>query len=468
MQEYRLLPLNFRELDNKQVVISNLTNNYMLLESKEVLNQVVDGYAPAALRHHLEEGSFIASERDFESKVKLTTAAYAQLLRKDLLGQRLIMIVPTLRCDHSCTYCQVSRANQNETGFDLPSTTIPQIIEFIKRVEKPPYKIEFQGGEPLLAENFIKEFYTQFEKAVGSQNFSIIIASSLSLLNDDFLDFAKNRKIGFSTSIDAGHYAHNKHRKLITKNSFELMRDSVNKISQVLGGGRVGSVTTITKEGKDYHNDLVDVHLNLGLQDLFVRPVSPFGFAANRATSVLSNKEFVDFLRSLILRLVDEYHSGSVIIEHFFFIHYKRLINAAQGGYVDLMSPAGYAKQSLIIDYTGNIFGSDEARMIFRRHGGNQLILGNVKQPSATLDTHFSHDLLSSSFNFDIPGCNECVYQTACGSDPIYHLQEQGEPIGNKSESAFCDLHKRVFDLVIELMDNPINNSVFEKWLEYE
>ncbi|MCG9760864.1 His-Xaa-Ser system radical SAM maturase HxsB [Pseudoalteromonas sp. Isolate6] len=460
--------MHFRELDSGQVLISNLVNNYFLLESKNDLISLVKGSVPKSLSKPLEQGLFISSESDFESKVKLTASAFSKNLNRDLQGQRLIMIVPTLRCDHSCTYCQVSRANLNDKGFDLPLSLIPNLIEFILKVETPPYKIEFQGGEPLLALDFIKMFYEQFAEKVSEDNFSIVIATSLSLVDEEILDYVKEKNIGFSTSIDSGSYAHNKHRRLIKKNSFELMKRNTLLIKEKLGNDRLGTVTTVTNEGLNSFNELVDTHIELGIQDLFVRPVSSFGFAAGRFSSAVSVDEFVDFLKNLILRLIKEFQQGRVVIEHFFFIHYKRLINAAHGGYVDLMSPAGYAKQSLIIDYTGNIFGSDEARMIYRRHGGEELVLGTIETRQLNLDTSFSSNLLSQSFNFDIPGCSDCVYQNACGSDPIYHIQEQGEPIGNKSKSAFCELHKKVFDLVIKLRQDPSSEYVFQQWLAYE
>jgi len=465
MSSYKNLPINFRELKDGRTVISNLANTYHVLENIHSLKDVFElgKYTDKALQNELEQKLFITSDADFESKVHLTTSAFSKRINRDLKSPRLIMIVPTLRCDHHCTYCQVSRVNADLSGFDLQISQIPSLIEFINKAEKPPYKIEFQGGEPLLAFEFIQVFYEQFESSVGKANFNIVIATSLSLIDEQIIKWCKGKNISFSTSIDAGKRAHNKHRKLITKNSFELVQKNINWINRELGEDKVGTVTTVTKDGLEGYDELVDTHLALGLNGMFVRPVSSYGFAEEKQAKDISISDFMKFYRKLIKRILNENVLGTYLVEHFLLIHYKRLMNSPSAAYVDLMAPAGYLKNSLLIDYTGNIFGSDEARMVYRKYGIEDLIIGNINNSEVTLD--YSTQLLTQSFNFDVPGCSECVYQGSCGSDPVYHLQEFGEPIGVKSNSRFCELHKSIFDLIFEVIQEPTLKSVLDGWL---
>jgi His-Xaa-Ser system radical SAM maturase HxsB len=467
MSDYSLLPFNFRQLKDDSVLISNLANIYHVLPSNFDLNKLVNN--PTSLDSEsiksLESKLFISTSEDFDTKAQLTASSFTKSIHKDLSSPRLIMIVPTLRCDHHCTYCQVSRVNQDVDGFDLPLSAIPSLIKFIRKIELPPYKIEFQGGEPLLAFEFIKEFYKQMEQEITMDDFSVVIATSLSLLNEDILDWCEGKSINFSTSIDAGKKAHNRHRKLITKDSFELTQKSIQRVDHRLGKGKIGTVTTVTHDGLLGFDELVDTHLALELNEMFVRPVSSYGFAIPKQAKDITISEFMDFYRKLIYRVLEENKQGVRIIEHFLLIHFKRLINSKDGMYVDLMAPAGYTKNSILIDYTGNVFGSDEARMVYRKYGFNDLIIGNINKDNQILNTEFSEEMLVNSFNFDVPGCADCVYQGSCGSDPIYHLQEFGEPIGNKSNSRFCQLHKSVFDFVFELLKDDSNKSILEGWL---
>ncbi|UTP72755.1 His-Xaa-Ser system radical SAM maturase HxsB [Alteromonas sp. LMIT006] len=465
MATYKILPTNFRELQNGKVLLSNLANHYQVLNNKKELQEcfIHESSQDIDLLNKLEQKLFISSPKDFESKVLLTASALAKNINRDLKSHRLIMIVPTLRCDHHCSYCQVSRVNSDLKGYDLEIESIPNIIRWILKVERAPYKIEFQGGEPLLAFDFIRDFYEKFSESVGIDNFSIVITSSLSLLNKDIINWCKNKPVEFSTSIDAGIKAHNKHRKLITKDSFQLVQRNIQSITQNLGPNRVGTVSTITREGLNGYDELVDTHIALGLGGMFVRPVSPFGFAEGKQVNDISVPDFMNFYRKLIKRVLSENVNGYKLVEYFLLIHYKRILNNPNSAYVDLMAPAGYLKNTLLFDYTGNIFGSDEARMVYRKYGNDSLILGHVNDEN--LDLTSSIHLLSESFNFDVPGCSDCVYQGSCGSDPVYHLQHYGEPIGLKGSSRFCELHKSIFDFIFELLESKEVKKILDRWL---
>lgn len=62
-----------------------------------------------------------------------------------------LILVPTLRCNLSCSYCQVSRASENAQGFDWSSKIEAAVLIFLDSLDTKKIKIEFQGGEPLLA-----------------------------------------------------------------------------------------------------------------------------------------------------------------------------------------------------------------------------------------------------------------------------------------------------------------------------
>jgi radical SAM protein with 4Fe4S-binding SPASM domain len=199
---------------------------------------------------------------------------------------------------------------------------------------------------------------------------------------------------------------------------------------------------------------------------MFVRPVSDYGFALGRAEETVSVKDFVAFVRQLITEIVEINLKGQRLTEQFFMVHYRRFINAQGSTYVDLMAPAGYLKNTLLFDFNGNVFGSDEARMLHRKFGGNDFVLGNIRDERKNFNTSLSESLLNQTFLFDQPGCNTCVYQGSCGADPVYHVQSFGEPIGDKALSRFCQLHMAMFDLVAEMSLNPEFNAVFRSWLD--
>lgn len=59
------------------------------------------------------------------------------------------MVVPTLRCNSSCIYCQVARKNFDDHSCEMSKETARNVINTIFCSPSPNIKIEFQGGEPV-------------------------------------------------------------------------------------------------------------------------------------------------------------------------------------------------------------------------------------------------------------------------------------------------------------------------------
>src|SRR2546425_18251 len=65
-------------------------------------------------------------------------------------GPALHIFVVSLRCHHTCNYCQVSRQETSATAFDMESAHAEQAVERLFEWPSQELTIEFQGGEPLL------------------------------------------------------------------------------------------------------------------------------------------------------------------------------------------------------------------------------------------------------------------------------------------------------------------------------
>jgi len=69
---------------------------------------------------------------------------------------KLHIFVVTLRCDHSCQYCQVSRQTADKTRYDMSLATAARSVELMVRSPAQTLTLEFQGGEPLLTFDVIR------------------------------------------------------------------------------------------------------------------------------------------------------------------------------------------------------------------------------------------------------------------------------------------------------------------------
>ena len=85
-----------------------------------------------------------------------------------------------------------------------------------------------------------------------------------------------------------------------------------------------------------------------------------------------------------------------------------------------MQSPAGVGIAGAIYDYDGNVYVSDEARMM-ARFKNYYFRLGNVNENTyqEMFNGELLHHIIASACNECLPVCAECVFQPYCGADPV-------------------------------------------------
>ena len=164
-------------------------------------------------------------------------------------------------------------------------------------------KIEFQGGEPLLNFPLISNIVlaAKAKAATAGRKVDFVIASNLALLDDDVLSFCKANDVLLSTSLDGPADLHNKNRPRPAGNSHELATQGIRRAQEVLGADRVGALMTTTEASLDRVEEIVDEYLRFDLDGIFLRPLSPYGFAVK--TKAIRKYEFKGVARFLCSRV---------------------------------------------------------------------------------------------------------------------------------------------------------------------
>lgn len=443
------LPFNFETLSENICFVSNLSGFHEFLTTQQLHELVHFGSTnDVEVNRQLEAKLFTSSDENQDIAVLALASGMSKKLVAELRFNPIYMVVPTLRCDHTCTYCQVSRAPEGAVGYDLDEDKIDAIIDMISKASAPPYKIEIQGGEPLLRFDLVRKLYETACRKLGNDVFEFVVATSLSLLSDEVLQWAAPSNIFFSTSIDGSEKVHNANRILPHDSSHALLKKSLNNIIDKYGTSKVGTVTTVTHEMLDNPKDIISAHIDLGLTDLFVRPLSNYGFAKNERTKFYTASEFISFYESLFDALLEFRKSGFKCTEHYGAIHLKRVFKPGFSQYADLKSPSGVFLNSWIFNYDGRIYGSDEFRMLQRTIPDVDFSIGSIDESTLNSDGLYQN-VLANSFNVVTPGCSTCAYQPYCGSDPCAEISLQGEPVGDKALSTFCSVHKAMFSFLM-------------------
>ena len=469
MSNYTVLPFNFRDLHNiNKVLLTTLNGNYVFLNNKEALRSVIlndFNIMDEKTIDYLLVNNIIAENRELAAKINIITSNYASTINSTIYdGALLVLIIPTLRCDHDCGYCQVSRVSSESSGYDMHAEDINKTIQYLKNINVASLKIEFQGGEPLLNKEYIKEFYLQAIKELSSK-ISFVICSAFGPLDLEFVQWTKNKNISFSTSLDGTEEVHTSNRTSKHFNSYRQTLEGIKLIQTELGCDKVNALATVTKKSLEDPIGLIDIYLTSGFDSIFLRPLSPLGFAYKNQGIEYTPESYMEFYKKC-MDYIFAVNETTIFREETAVIYLKKILFPSTSGYVDLQSPSGLLLNALVINYDGNIFGSDETRMLWEMTGNNELVSGNIKSTSINPVNEIGINLLSDTFLASSPGCDECAYQPYCGADPLYHLATQGDHVGNKAISDYCKLQKYLFDYLFELLNDNIKKEILLKWLK--
>jgi uncharacterized protein len=329
-------------------------------------------------------------------------------------------------------------------------------------------KIEFQGGEPLLNFPLISHIVlaAKMKADTVGKKVDFVIASNLALLDDAVLAFCKANNVLLSTSLDGPVELHNKNRPRPGGNSHELASKGIRRAQEVLGRDRVGALMTTTEASLDRVEEIVDEYIRLDLDGIFLRPLSPYGFAVKtKAIRKYDAKGWLNFYARGLRYILEINRTGRHFPEFYAALILKRMLADRPLGYVDLRSPAGIGLGALVYNYDGKVFASDEGRMLAEM-GDRTFELGSVTENYRSLI--FSDkllDLIGSSLTQCAPECLDCVYEAHCGADPVYHHATQSDPVGIKPLSEFCARQKGIMKLLLEILESsPQDAAILRRW----
>lgn len=391
--------------------------------------------------------------------------------RKSFLldGPALHIFVVTLRCDHSCQYCQVSRAALTASGFDMSIEHAEAALDRVFESPAPALTIEFQGGEPALRFDLVRHIVESAvqRNAEAGRSLRFSMVSTLHHLGPDELAFCGEHGIHLSTSIDGPAGLHDAQRPNPTRDAHARTLKGLARARDVLGEDGVVALPTVTRAALADPIGLVEHYRSLGFRSIFLRPVSPYGFARKtRRVHGYDMAAFVDFYVRALDHILNLNAKGEPFEEVYAAILLRHILTPFHSGYVDLRSPAGAGLGVLVYNYDGLVYPSDEARMAAET-GDRRFALGSVRTP---LD-----DLLASpamgwlrqgAVAEELPGCDRCAFVPFCGADPVYHAAVQGEPAGDRATSEFCAKHMGLFRHLFRRIANgdPQTLRTFTAW----
>jgi His-Xaa-Ser system radical SAM maturase HxsB len=466
---YRLLPFRFTALDDSDYVLTNQAGEFLTLE-RPALEALVRHRLPSShpayddlkSKHFLMDGDSSVAMELLPLKVRTKLRRLA-----DFTGLHIFVI--SLRCEHSCPYCQVSRQSDDKLAFDMSAETAEKALALVFRSPSPSIKIEFQGGEPLLNFGLIRHVVERTEdiNLTERRHLQFVIATNLALIDDAMLEFCAAHDILISTSLDGPADLHNANRPRPGNDSYERAIDGIARVRAALGRDRVSALMTTTKRSLGRARDIIDEYVAQGFGGIFLRPMSPYGFAVKtKWFKAYGADEWLEFYFEGLDYILALNRAGYAFTEFYAATILAKMLTPFEPGFVDLRSPAGIGIAAIVYNYDGDVYASDESRMLAEM-GDKTFRLGNVHQDSYE-DIILSDALLTpieESFAASAPMCADCAFEPFCGADPVFHHATQGDFVGRKPLSSFCARNMAIFRRLISLMraDDDVRR-IFLRW----
>lgn len=450
------VPFNLRVLDDAVLVSTDL-GDHAFLEPEELRRFVEGDVQPGeALWDRLAAANLIAGELD------VTAQARRYWRKKSFLGYgpSLHAFVLTERCNHGCQYCHSSIVGMGRVDTDMSRETASRAIDVALSTTSPWLNIEFQGGEPTANWDVLTYVVTEarLRNARLGKKLSFSLVTNFSLMTEARLDWLVENRVQICTSLDGPEDLHNRIRIFNGGNSHALTVRWIARVNEryrEMGLDpilyRVEALPTITRLSLPRWKDIVDEYVRVGCRAVFLRKLDPFGFAeATRKNLGYSMEEFLEFYRKALAYIIELNKQGVQVMERNAAIMLCKIVGDYDPNYLDLRTPGGAAIGQLAYHPQGNVYSSDEGRMVAAM-GDEAFLIGNVHRDTYRdiMQSDAVRALVLASTNDSQPGCATCVYKAWCGQQPEYNYKTQGSIFGRMQDSAWCMKHRGIFDILL-------------------
>lgn len=443
-------PVLTRRLDHDSILAVSESGDYVFLAQDEL--EVLERDPRELPTHRLAElkSKFLVRDPSAAGMRRLLASRLATKRETILYGPSLHILVPTLRCEHSCKYCQVSRSLEDD-GFSMSMEVLSAACDAIFQSPSPTLTVEFQGGDPLLRFDLVRAAIERIAARNRAEQRSLrfVVASTLHQLEPAMCAFLKAHDVYLSTSLDGPEALHNRNRPIPTRDAYARTVAGIQMARDFVSPSAVSAIMTASRESLAFPEDIVDAYVSLGFSEVFLRPLSRHGFAKRNARSLgYSVEDFHAFYERAFERVLYWNRQGLPVREVAAVIALNKILSPFDAGYVDLQSPTGAGLAVLVYNYDGYVYPSDEARML-AASGDVSLRLGRVSDDLHTLlGSNVQRMLVAASLSKVVPGCRDCVYNAYCGPDPVSSYNECGSCTTPVHATDHCQRQLWLFDFL--------------------
>lgn len=457
---------NFKQWKAK-MLLTNEQGRYILLGKRDFLNLVNKRYdlLSKEILQTLKDRFFIY---DIDEDVFIEKVANAYRDNKQYLfsATSLHIFVMTNACNMCCVYCQAQDSAQEKKG-KMQEMTAKAAVDIALQSPNEYLTFEFQGGEPLLNFETIKYIVEYSEQNKNHKQIQYSLVTNTLLLNEEMIQFFKKYDVSISTSLDGCKEVHNSNRpKIDGDGTYDYVSRNIKWLQS--NDIQVGAIETTTKISLKNAEKIIETYHNLGLNHLFIRPLTPLGYAKEHWAEIgYEPEEFLKFYKQCILILLEHNRNGIRMSEGHARIFLKKILTGYSENYMELRSPCGAGIGQMAYYYDGNIYTCDEGRMVAEM-GDQMFCLGNVNYSTYDdlMENRVCKVTCQASVLESLPGCCDCVYHPYCGVCPVISYASDNSIYTRESNVYRCKIYKGILDILFEiLLEEPGAEDILKAWI---
>jgi His-Xaa-Ser system radical SAM maturase HxsB len=459
------------------VVMTNDAGEWAQLTPEEFdlfLNGGVDEAHPRY--GELRDRGFLRADLDLEEMARKIRRKRRYLGN----GPHLAVIITTLRCNQSCAYCHASRTDMHRTDTDMSLETARLAVDHAMKTPSPYLCFEYQGGEPTVNWEVLK-FCVEYSRERNKQERKTLdhsVVTNMTYMNKERADWLIDNNVLVCTSLDGPEHVHNANRPWTGKKAaaYESVVGWMKYFNEkYVGKGldpelwHVDALMTTTRRSIEAGNEIVDLYVELGIRNIHIRPLNPFGFATKTWRAIgYTMEEWLAYYERTLDYIIELNRQGVQVMEGTAATFLKKMLTPDDPNFVDIRTPVGSGTGQICYGFDGSIFPSDEGRMV---HGMGDPIFKVGDLHNTSFEEAVSHptvrSIAAASYLDTLPMCDTCWNAPYCGVRPLHNYMQFGDLFAQRPLTGKCRQHMGIVELLFKRLANDPDGtvaSIFRRW----